>query len=57
MKKFNIFLLDIKTQGKLAAATYIVALTFDMLELDIQSLDFFMGFLLAVSMSNLILLS
>ena len=57
MKKLNIFLLDIKTQGKLAAATYIVALTFDMLELDIQSLDFFMGFLLAVSMSNLILLS
>ena len=57
MKKLNIFLLDIKTQGKLSAATYVVALTFDMLELDIQSLNFLMGFLLAISMSNLILLS
>ncbi len=64
MKKLNIFLLDIKTQGKLSAAIYIVALTFDMLaltfdmlELDIQSLNFLMGFLLAISMSNLILLS
>ena len=57
MKKLNVFLLDIKTQGKLSAVTYIVALTFDLLELDIESLRFLMGFLLAVSMSNLILLS
>ena len=57
MKKLNVFLLDIKTQGKLSAVTYIVALTFDLLELDIESLGFLMGFLLAVSMSNLILLS
>ena len=57
MKKFNVFLLDIKTQGKLSAVTYIVALTFDLLELDIESLVFLMGFLLAISMSNLILLS
>ena len=35
MKKLNVFLLDIKTQGKLSAVTYIVALTFDLLELDI----------------------
>ena len=57
MKKFNMFLLDIKTQAKLSAVIYLVALTFDLLELDIQSLVFLMGFLLAVSMSNLILLS
>ena len=57
MKKLNVFLLDIKMQGKLSAVTYIVALTFDLLELDIESLRFLMGFLLAVSISNLILLS
>ena len=57
MKKFNLFLYPIKTQAKLSAVIYLVALTFDLLELDIQSLVFLMGFLPAVSMSNLILLS
>ena len=57
MKKFNLFLYPIKTQAKLSAVIYLVALTFDLLELYIQSLVFLMGFLLAVSMSNLILLS
>ena len=57
MKKYNLFLLDDKTQGKVSSVLLFIAWAYEIPEFEIATLDKVMAFIGAVALSNVILLS
>ena len=57
MKKYNLFLQDDKTQGKISAVLLFIAWAYEIPEFEIAILDKVMGFIGVVALSNVILLS
>lgn len=57
LKKYNLFLQDDKTQGKISAVLLFIAWAYEIPEFEIAILDKVMAFIGAVALSNVILLS